>query len=70
MAGVGTPTLLTSQPDESHGLKSCRDHQDGEWTAVREETATEDITQENLLSVKMGWWQMKMVSTAGGRTRL
>lgn len=43
MARVGTQTLLTSQSDENHGLKSCLDHWDREQTAVREDTSTEGI---------------------------
>lgn len=53
MARVRTATLLTFQSDENHTLKSCLDHRDGEQTAVREDTATE-VTQENMLSEKMG----------------
>lgn len=58
MARVGTATLLTFQSDENRGLKSCLDHRDGEQTAVREDTDTEEVTQENMLSEKMGWWQV------------
>lgn len=57
MARVRTATPLTFQSDENHTLKSCLDHRDGEQTAVREDTATE-VTQENMLSEKMGWWQV------------
>lgn len=71
MARVGTPTLLTFQSDENCRFKSCPDHRDREQTAAREDAAPAEVTQENMLCEKMGWWQaVKMVSTAVGRTGL